>query len=67
MKVLFFGGLACGGAEHQMVIVAKQLAERGFDVLFVTQDGNGFLEMIWTVRKLESLKYPKRSFLKSLN
>lgn len=45
MKVLFFGGLACGGAEHQMVIVAKQLAERGSDVLFVTQDGNGFLEM----------------------
>ena len=42
MKILLMGGLACGGAEHQMVIIAKELSKRGFDVFFATPDCNGF-------------------------
>lgn len=60
MKVLFFGGLACGGAEHQMVIVAKQLAERGFEVLFVTQDGNGFFREDLDKSKVRVVVIPRK-------
>ena len=66
MKVLFFGGLACGGAEHQMVIVAKQLAERGFDVLFVTQDGNGFFRDDLDSSKVRVIEIPKKIFFEKL-
>ena len=66
MKVLFFGGLACGGAEHQMVIVAKQLAERGFDVLFVTQDGNGFFRDDLNSSKVRVIEIPKKIFFEKL-
>lgn len=63
MKVLFFGGLACGGAEHQMVIVAKQLAERGFDVLFVTQDGNGFFRDDLNSSKVRVVEFPRKKII----
>ena len=42
MKVLFIGGLQCGGSEHQMVTVAKQLSENGYAVYFATYDTNDF-------------------------
>lgn len=63
MKVLFFGGLACGGAEHQMVIVAKQLAENGFDVLFVTQDGKGFFRNELNNSKVKVVEFPNKKFI----
>lgn len=63
MKVLFFGGLACGGAEHQMVIVAKQLAERGFEVLFVTQDGNGFFREDLDLSNVRVVEIPTKCII----
>lgn len=42
MKILFCGGLSCGGAEHQMVIIAKQLSLYGHKVFFLTNDTDAF-------------------------
>lgn len=65
MKILFFGGLACGGAEHQMVIIAKQFVEKGFEVLFVTPEGNGFYSTELKKSKVRIVEIPrKQSVLK---
>lgn len=39
-KLLFLGGLTYGGAERQMVVLAKAMADEGYDVTFLNT-GNG--------------------------
>mgnify|MGYP004559881327 FL=1 len=63
MKVLFFGGLACGGAEHQMVIVAKQFAKRGFDVLFVTLNKKDFYSTELKETKVRVIELPRKQII----
>lgn len=66
MTILFYGGLSCGGAEHQMVIVAKQLSERGFEVLFVTQDKNGFYSEELKNSSVKIIEIPHKSIVVKL-
>ena len=66
MKILFLGGLSCGGAEHQMVIVAKQLSERGFEVLFVTQNRNGFYGEELKNSKVRIIEIPPKQVIAKL-
>lgn len=41
-KVLLMGGLQCGGAEHQMVVLATLLKKDGYDVTYLTDDKANF-------------------------
>lgn len=41
-KVLFLGGLRPGGAEHQMVILARLLKKEGYDVTYLSTDTSNF-------------------------
>ena len=66
MKILFIGGLGCGGAEHQMVILAKQLAERGYDVFFVTADKNGFFGDELEKSKVRVIENPQKRVVAEL-
>lgn len=43
-KILFLGGLKPGGAEHQMVVVARLLKENGYDVTYLSSDESDFFE-----------------------
>lgn len=66
MKILFYGALSCGGAEHQMVIVAKQLSEKGFEVLFVTQDKNGFYSEELKNSSVKIIEIPQKTIVSKL-
>ncbi len=48
MKILFIGGLQCGGAERQMTTLARELKQKGFDVhyLYSVESGTFFLSEI---------------------
>lgn len=43
-KILFLGGLRSGGAEHQMVVVARLLKRDGYDVTYLTRDKSDFFQ-----------------------
>lgn len=43
-KILFLGGLSSGGAEHQMVIVAKLLKQDGYDVTYLCDESSSFFQ-----------------------
>lgn len=43
-KILFLGGLSSGGAEHQMVIVAKLLKQDGYDVTYLCDAHSSFFQ-----------------------
>ena len=58
MKILFIGGLDCGGAEHQMVIIAKLLSLNGYEVFFVTNNSNGFYSEELIESKVKIVKIP---------
>lgn len=43
-KILFLGALRSGGAEHQMVIVARLLKDAGYDVTYLCGDSSTFYQ-----------------------
>lgn len=43
-KILFLGALRSGGAEHQMVIVARLLKEAGYDITYLCGDTSTFFQ-----------------------
>ncbi len=43
-KLLFLGGLNPGGAEHQMVVLARLLKKQGYDVTYLCGDKSNFFQ-----------------------
>lgn len=43
-KLLFLGGLQSGGAEHQMVVIARLLKKEGYDVTYLSGDKSDFFQ-----------------------
>ena len=43
-KLLFLGGLNPGGAEHQMVVIARLLKKEGYDVTYLTSNDSDFFQ-----------------------
>ena len=43
-KILFLGGLNPGGAEHQMVVLARLLKKEGYDVTYLCGDKSYFFQ-----------------------
>lgn len=41
-KILFIGGLKAGGAEHQMVVLARLLKKEGYDITYLSMDRSTF-------------------------
>lgn len=64
MKILFCGGLSCGGAEHQMVIIAKQLSLYGHKVFFVTNDTNAFYGEELKKSNVHIIAFPRHQLVK---
>lgn len=61
------GGLQCGGAEHQMVIVASALAKRGYDVSYLCSDNADFFKPVLEEAKVKIIQIKENrlaSFLK---
>lgn len=52
-KILFLGGLTAGGAEHQMVVIAKLLKQEGYDVTYFCADNSAFFQ-----KQLEDVNIP---------
>lgn len=52
-KLLFLGGLNPGGAEHQMVIIARLLKQEGYDVTYLCDDNSDFF-----LKELENVDIP---------
>ncbi len=52
-KLLFLGGLTSGGAEHQMVILAKLLKQEGYDVTYMYGEDSEFFK-----KDLDDAKIP---------
>lgn len=66
MNILFYGGLGCGGAEHQMVIVAKQMSQRGFSVIFLTPDKGAFYGGELIKAGIKVVEIPKSKIISKL-
>lgn len=66
MRILFCGGLGCGGAEHQMVLIAKHFSLLGYEVFFLTDDVNAFYGEELKKSKMQIVNYPKRTLAVSL-
>lgn len=43
-KILFLGGLQSGGAEHQMVVIARLLKKEGYEVTYLSGDKSDFFQ-----------------------
>lgn len=43
-KLLFLGGLSSGGAEHQMVVIARLLKKEGYDVTYLCYGKSNFYQ-----------------------
>lgn len=66
-KLLFLGGLSSGGAEHQMVIIARLLKKEGYDVTYLCSEGDDFFKKDLDDARIPIIRIKKNrvmSFLK---
>ena len=63
MKVLFVGSLQCGGAEHQMVTVAKLLSLEGYEIFFATYNTDDFYSTDLKVSNVRIVRIPRNKLV----
>lgn len=65
-RVLFLGGLRSGGAEHQMVQLARLLKQKGNYVAYMTYDRSDFFQKELEGAGISVVRIPSRGLVKIL-